>query len=342
MVRRCRCLLYCFLGFVVPCFGWVGRNPKISRTQLRWSREYDAEIRTTKIESPRLWLESLPDGAYTVLRCDYPSMKLWGLEFHLERLQESYRCLVGDVEGVADAVEYTEQVLDDLMQEATKELPYLLSPRNANAILMLTTLWYPTDMGAISVRGHMYSDATPTDLWIAPRSASVVLALSNDALPNRYENDPEAKQSSWCTNRRVLEEMWPDADDIVLVETSGGIVHLLEGLTSNLWFVYPGNVLRTAPRGVLPGYSRQLVQEYGPRLGLRVEDIPVSLHERGFWEEVFLTSSIRLVVPVDEIRIPNKDGEGQVLWTRERDYSEDSTWKRIRDTLLQEELRELY
>jgi hypothetical protein len=60
-------------------------------------------VNQTDLKSPRAWLESLPDGAYTVMRCDYIGEQqgkgcgcgwnVWGKAFHLDRMQYMYTLL---------------------------------------------------------------------------------------------------------------------------------------------------------------------------------------------------------------------------------------------------------
>lgn len=86
------------------------------------------------------------------------------------------------------------------------------------------------------------------------------------------------------------------ADDAVLCGTGGEI---LEGATSNL-FVVRGGVLATPPLGVgvLSGITRRTVISLARALGHRVDEtilFPPALYRAA---EIFVTSSIREVVPV--------------------------------------------
>jgi hypothetical protein len=154
-------------------------------------------------------------------------------------------------------------------------------------------------------------------------------------LPNRYQHFPRAKLSSWCRRRRLLEDIFitKDIGDVILTKhcddedikknqepslsssvsagsvsttTAKSSVELLEGLTSNLFVVYPGNILRTAPSThVLGGYARHLIIDCAEKCGYKVEFGSISLADSSLWEEVFLTSSIRLIMPVNRIFFPN-------------------------------------
>jgi branched-subunit amino acid aminotransferase/4-amino-4-deoxychorismate lyase len=170
----------------------------------------------------------------------------------------------------------------------------------------------------------------------APQPLTVVVAYDRHGsqnLPNRQPH-PRAKLSDWCRERRPLEDRFRtncyearannDAacavavDEVLLVrqqqQGNDDSVILLEGLTSNLFVVYPNGLLRTADdQNVLPGYARHLVlqqaaQMMSPRKnhnGIRKVDsrTPIQLSEADQWQQVFVSSAIRLVVPVGRILV---------------------------------------
>ena len=155
------------------------------------------------------------------------------------------------------------------------------------------------------------------------------------SLPNRYRNFPRAKLSSWCRQRRLLEDTFKTKDigDVLLTKpcndeddkenypdepsfsseaavssTAKPTVELLEGLTSNLFVVYPGKILRTAlSKNVLGGYVRHLIIDCAVNCGYKVEFGSISVEDCTLWEEAFVTSSIRLILPLHRISLPNTD-----------------------------------
>jgi hypothetical protein len=191
----------------------------------------------------------------------------------------------------------------------------------------------------ILIKGHACSSCLPTmplleqaTAAIPPLSAVVALPINHDtssslsSWPSRLSFQPRAKLSSWCRQRRPLEESLKlkGIEEVFLVKVNddkegGDSYEILEGLISNAFFVYPGGILCTARRGVLEGYARHLVLESAPHCGLLVvEDVEdttaknnitnnpllVSTQDANQWQEVFITSSVRLVVPVHEIYLP--------------------------------------
>ena len=164
---------------------------------------------------------------------------------------------------------------------------------------------------------------TPESLSILPRRHGMNLNLQR-----QVGSSASAKVSSWCRIRRPLEDpnryKPPGVGEVILVrkpETERGTnimtysnenfidtLELLEGLISNLFVVYKDGTVRTAPVGlVLPGYARHLIiQELNER-GMKVDSSnPPTIQDMrdGLWSEVFVTSAIRLVVPVERIIMP--------------------------------------
>lgn len=170
---------------------------------------------------------------------------------------------------------------------------------------------------------------------------SVVSSL----LPNRYQHHPTAKLSSWCRRRRLLEDIFKkdDVGEVILVKkcnagdnddtddhnnqplslsttatssNNESSYELLEGLTSNIFIVYSGKIIRTPSiTNTLEGYGRQLILDCAVKCGYKVEIGPITLHDSSLWKEVFLTSSCRLIVPVRTIFLPSlssnfDDGDG--------------------------------
>jgi hypothetical protein len=296
-----------------------------------------------ELSSPRLWLESLPHGVYTVLRCDLfvsdseSRSYLWGIDFHLDRLRQSFSKLYDSKEAhVDEATAESRMVLEALRVTALKEVSSKsdrLGPGDT-CVLMLTLLWYPRDISGIFVKGHAYtSGKTEYTRLYNPSPINICLALEGGItgkLPNRRECHPDCKKSSWCSERRPLEENFKAAgiEEVLLTDQQGEVITVLEGLTSNFFAVYPGGVLRTANTGVLCGYARKRILQAAESIGYRVEEAPIGLQEASLWKEVFLTSSIRICQPVQKIVYADSK---EVFWEEdpvERDGNQ-AMWRQL-------------
>jgi hypothetical protein len=164
------------------------------------------------------------------------------------------------------------------------------------------------------------------------------------SLPTRFRN-PQSKVASWCKQRKKMDNPQtykpPGVSEVLMVRptttirssaqqepppaTNGGggscsspsidapfsTLELLEGLSSNVFVIYKDGTLRTAHEGVLFGYVRHLVMEAAPSCGLKIDTTrPITLQDAvdGLWSEVFITSSSRLIWPIERILLPASSG----------------------------------
>lgn len=203
------------------------------------------------------------------------------------------------------------------------------------------------------IRGHA-TFAGLSRVWnpdgeLLPEPITVCLAIpsnpSSEALsllPRRLEDSerrqvapaqsvgPNAKVSSWCRYRRPLENLFKDSGvgEVLLMgerKNTANIVgqsfidslEMLEGLISNLFVIYKDGTVRTAPTTkVLSGFVRHLVlEEINQTHELRLDDMnaPV-VGDADDWAEVFLTSAIKLIIPVKRVLIPVRGTDSVTLW----------------------------
>ena len=336
-------------------------------------------------------------GAYDVLRCDLiqkrgadKTFKVWGQDYHLNRLEMSYRELVkmlltpkGNEKRNANenAMQNTDSFDDRYLEIANKQsdaiITSLLSKMVEQSdlghsteahehdlvceIIRVTLLWTPSFDPAdkdpssgsqnIIVRGHA---STSGQIWVPdqiPTAIVATLALPNhspgttsmEEFPGRHIS-PHAKISSWSRNRRPLEKkegFMPDGvGEVLLLQGTKSELTLtfeiLEGMTSNFFAVYRDGTIRTAQYGVLFGYIRHLVLECASSCGLIVDNRPVRLEDgaNGLWAETFITSSSRLIYPIEKILIPDyeevrEEQEGlnwKPYWQVESKDTQDYKW----------------
>lgn len=119
-----------------------------------------------------------------------------------------------------------------------------------------------------------------------------------------------AKDSEWVRQRKALEAGLPaDVNEAILVGKGGS---LYEGLTSNFFAVMDGTVY-TAGEGVLAGTVREVALAVARREGIPVVLEPPRLADLNRWEGCFITSTSRLLLPVDEASVfvePSLSAEG--------------------------------
>jgi hypothetical protein len=247
----------------------------------------------------------------------------------MNRLASSHKSLLKKTQQVqpdetSRAAKGTHKLIQFLLEAAAESIMESESletaSRNDVVTLMLTVLWVPKDCGGIKVRGHVFHSGqivVPQAYNPEPITASIAHipgieeATDFEPLPNRHNNFPEAKLSSWCRRRTLLEKAFKPVGvgEVLLTRDLGGDVEILEGLTSNLFVVYDDGTLRTPAVGsVLGGYARKLVLDHAEECNLRIEFGPLLMSEILQWKEVFITSSIRLITPVDKIVIIQNSG----------------------------------
>lgn len=309
-----------------------------------------SEKKTFDLTSPREWLEFCEqengNGAYTVMRCDYEFLKrkfrTWGTVFHLKRLESSFASIAPTNIDLAshNMRQKSEETINFLLKQAEQKCQDF-QPTNdkSHCTFMVTILWQP-DNDDVKVQGHIFSTLTPTDMKSSLSSNPLTAAIVLDpdlALPNRFQNAPEAKLVAWCRTRRPLEEKFKinGVNEVLLTRKRELQVEILEGLTSNVFVLYPGGRLRTCETddSVLGGYARHLVIQAAKACDLTIEIGPIHIEEAGLWHEVFLTSSIRVLGPVGEIILPDSDGSSKSLWrlgdVSRKDAASSLVWKQL-------------
>ncbi len=112
--------------------------------------------------------------------------------------------------------------------------------------------------------------------------------------------DPAIKSGNYLNNILALDQARrAGADEAVMCDARGRVA---EGSTSNLWCVRDG-VARTprAGEGLLPGITRWRLFELARGAGLAAEEADLYPADLFAADELFLTSSIRGVLPVGRI-----------------------------------------
>jgi branched-chain amino acid aminotransferase len=120
--------------------------------------------------------------------------------------------------------------------------------------------------------------------------------------------DPALKTGNYLNNILALREaVDAGADDAILLDLSGRVT---EGTTSNVFFVQRG-VLVTPPLrlGMLEGVTRGLVIEIARGEGLMVREEPHGPEALAAADEVFVSSTIREVMPVTSLVFLESSGE---------------------------------
>ncbi len=87
--------------------------------------------------------------------------------------------------------------------------------------------------------------------------------------------------------------------------------HVTEGSTSNLLVVRGGELLRPLPGTALEGVTEGITLELAGELGIAAHHVALSLAEVSTWEEAFITSTNRRIMPIrriDDVLLPAAPG----------------------------------
>jgi branched-chain amino acid aminotransferase len=112
--------------------------------------------------------------------------------------------------------------------------------------------------------------------------------------------DPGIKTGNYLNNILALRQaIARGGEDAILCNAAGEIA---EGATSNVFAVLGGEIVTPHLRvGLLPGITREVVCELAGDLGRPVRHTTVRPNELRAAEEVFLTSSVRGIMPVTRL-----------------------------------------
>ncbi|CAI5460926.1 unnamed protein product [Closterium sp. Yama58-4] len=120
----------------------------------------------------------------------------------------------------------------------------------------------------------------------------------------RPRKNAAAKDSAWVRERAALEEVKKQqgAEEVLLVDSDGSV---LEGGTSNFFAVEAGGVVVTAEEGVLKGTIRSLILSVCQQQGVPVQLRAPQIAEAHTWQGAFISSTSRLLLPLDTILLPS-------------------------------------
>lgn len=144
----------------------------------------------------------------------------------------------------------------------------------------------PTDL--VIITGDLPLRPSPTRLTVQEQARHAAHPLAG------------TKVTSWLSNVWNLEQADRRGfDEVILLNERGEVA---ECTAANVFCVRNGSV-ETPPlsSGCLAGVTREVLLEIGPRLGLPIRELALTLNGLYHAEEVFITSTTREVLPVSQI-----------------------------------------
>lgn len=272
------------------------RQPTTSEIELRvLVSSVDTRV-STDPPAGIAWLESMPRGAYTTARTTGRGRCVFELGFHLQRLVDSSLLMALPVDGEA----LKRRVMETLRRGVEAYLRQTAGAADSadadgsagadNHELKLTVL--------VCNAGDVYVHLSP----LGPRKAPGPVRVEIRGAPRA---NAAAKDSEWVTERKKLAKP-EDVNELVL-EANGA---LYEGLSSNFFTLMDGT-LYTAGDNVLMGSVRESVLRQAAALGIPVVLDAPRLGDLPRWEAAFVSSTSRMLLPIDELAVRGGNGGDQ-------------------------------
>ncbi|MEM6671646.1 MAG: aminotransferase class IV [Planctomycetota bacterium] len=228
-------------------------------------------------------LDHIAPGVYEGLRT-FGRSRFFGLKNHLRRLRDS-------IEGFAQPLEYDEDALITALVAAAKDATAAF---DSEARIRVDVAAEPARVFGNS--SNILIAATPFRGLPEPvvRDGAYI-----NCIPGLRRPDPRVKTSNFIP----LREAWiaahgdVDAYEHLMVDGDGNV---LEGTQSNLVLV-KGSAVYSPPEGILPGVTLAAVLGLARDAGFEVHEVFTPFSEIGDFDEAFMTTSVRSVVPVSRI-----------------------------------------
>eukprot|EP00936_MAST-01D_sp_MAST-1D-sp1_P002815 g2815.t1 len=270
--------------------------------------------------SAKDFLLSQPRGAYTTART-FEQRSIFELDAHMQRLAHSVWRMMQKGSGTtaASGEDAADQTSDGALSESSL-LPQLREPvLDAMRSAMTTHLQHNSD-DELKVTvlvgwggGGGKSEQATNSTSVTAGTVAFDISAHIAPLPPRPvppvrvvilgapRANADAKDSAWVEQRQDLERAKGDGVNEVLLMAEDG--SLPEGTQTNFFAVKDG-VLYTAGTGILEGTVRGLVLDICQRTDVPVVLEPPNAAEIASWDGAFISSTSRLVLPINEIKLP--------------------------------------
>ena len=237
-------------------------------------------------QSAKAWLQASPSGAYTTARTHAGKVFEWSA--HVQRTADS----IGQMAPVGDAVDLVDPAkLRRRLDGAAGAVVDAYRASHGSEELKLTFLVSWDNDGAATVAAH----ASPL-----PPLPQKPVRVETRGAPRA---NAAAKDSAWVSARAPLEKLQAAAHapmNELLLSDAGKI---LEGSQTNFYAIVDGSLV-TAGEGILMGTVRRLALEVCERESIPVVLEPPDLKDIERWEGCLISSTSRLLLPVDELYKP--------------------------------------
>lgn len=230
------------------------------------------------------------DSIYEVCR-SYEGV-LFGLEDHMERMKASLA--LAAFEEMPDF-----EVLGRMVRDACRAWVGIYGEKDVYARWMVSR-----GVGDLNI-GRAFSSPPYGFAFVKPVEAPTAEQFEKGyhyALVGRARNhpralDPRMKSGNYINNVLAFAEARAlGAQDAVLLDLDG---HVTEGTTNNVYMVKGGRVLTAPGRvGILEGITRRYLMGLAGEAGIEMGEALITAAEFAAADELFMSSSIKEVMPI--------------------------------------------
>lgn len=266
------------------------------------------KLLNVSIQSSKQMIAAAADGAYTTARTvhgnpHHASASILEFDFQVQRLNDTAALLATQNHHPPPTLTRAEvaTTIASAFQHFDTAFPNVPGDRRVTLLLPNLGLNQP-------------KPATPsTNLYchveLLPPTAAPPIVVEIAGQPRR---NPLAKDSDWINQRKELEKnvQHENIHEVILSSSSldndgQPIAQAVEGTQTNVFVVTKDGTVQTAGEGVLEGSIRKIIMEqcHAQHISLDTSSPEISqLHE---WNEMFLSSTSRLLLPVDQVIVPS-------------------------------------
>jgi branched-subunit amino acid aminotransferase/4-amino-4-deoxychorismate lyase len=265
------------------------------------------------------FLLSLPSGAYTTARTCSRGTRIFEWDTHVERTAASVEAMLNEADAspaLLEGLARPERLRPRLEATVAAAKRQYLEAHGDEGELKLTLLvsWRGGGGECEEPLGEQQEQAAVRSDEVGSVACHVAPLPPLPAPPVCVEvrgaprANALAKDSAWVAERAPLEALMAAATlppgasmNELLLQTAEG--ELLEGSQTNFYALIDGAV-HTAGEGVLAGTVRRLLLEVCAREGIPVVLSPPMLASAAAWEGALISSTSRLLLPVDRLYVP--------------------------------------
>ena len=279
---------------------------RVCRCRPRWTPPQRGVA--TQTTTSKQFLEQHPRGAYTTARTVGGGTAVFELDAHVSRTAASLRLMHEDGGSALEAALEPARFREGFVRSVAASVESFKQTAGGEPTEVRVTLLAVWQGSALDFYCH--AGKLPP-----PPSAPVVVEVRGSP-----RSAASAKDSAWVAQRQGLEQLRGAGVDEVILRGAGG--ELLEGSQTNFYAVRDGAVW-TAADGVLEGTVRSLVLRVCAEQRIDVVLEPPNLRDLDEWEGCLISSTSRLLLPIDTVRVCREGAVWDAALDRSRSFGAD-------------------